>query len=46
MTHTGLDLLLLVERWQYRAALHDAWGGVEGVRVVLATACRRISSRQ
>jgi hypothetical protein len=42
ITHTGHELLLLVERWEHRTALHDAWGGVEGARVTLATASRRI----
>jgi hypothetical protein len=40
---TGHDLLLYVERLEYRAALHNALSGVEGARFVLAKACRRIS---
>jgi hypothetical protein len=43
-TLTGHDLLLYVERREYMAALQDTLSDVEGARVVLAKACRRLST--
>ena len=36
------DPLLYMERKALLAALHQTWGGVEGARVALAKACRRL----
>jgi hypothetical protein len=39
------DPLLYLERKALLAALHQTWGGVEGARVALAKACRRLRGR-
>ena len=38
----GDDPFLYMERKALLAALHQTWGGVEGARVALAKACRRL----
>ena len=42
LTTKDISLLHFMERYAYKRALHDAIEGLEGARIVLATAMQRI----